>query len=85
MKPCCYKESRNEKEVFRAAYAGRLPLMLTGPTGCGKTRLVEHMAALLERPLFTVSCHDDLTSRRVHPPALPSGRGRTTGSSTRQR
>lgn len=57
-----YKESRNEKEVFRAAYAGRLPLLLTGPTGCGKTRLVEHMAELLARPLFTVSCHDDLTS-----------------------
>src|SRR3990172_8880768 len=36
--------------------------MLTGPTGCGKTRLVEHMAEVLERPLFTVSCHDDLTS-----------------------
>jgi MoxR-like ATPase len=36
--------------------------MLTGPTGCGKTRLVEHMAELLERPLFTVSCHDDLTN-----------------------
>jgi MoxR-like ATPase len=36
--------------------------MLTGPTGCGKTRLVEHMASLLARPLVTVSCHDDLTS-----------------------
>jgi MoxR-like ATPase len=36
--------------------------MLTGPTGCGKTRLVEHMAGALERPLFTISCHDDLTS-----------------------
>ena len=57
-----YKESRNEKELFRAAFAGRLPLLLTGPTGCGKTRLVEHMAELLARPLFTVSCHDDLTS-----------------------
>jgi MoxR-like ATPase len=57
-----YKESRNEKAVFRSAFAGRLPLLLTGPTGCGKTRLVEHMAELLERPLFTVSCHDDLTS-----------------------
>jgi len=57
-----YKESRNEKEVFRSAYAAGLPLMLTGPTGCGKTRLVEHMAEVLGRPLFTVSCHDDLTS-----------------------
>ncbi len=57
-----YKESRNEKAVFRAAFKARRPLMLTGPTGCGKTRLVEHMAEVLERPLFTVSCHDDLTS-----------------------
>jgi len=57
-----YKESRNEKAVFRAAFAARAPLLLTGPTGCGKTRLVEHMAEELERPLFTVSCHDDLTS-----------------------
>jgi MoxR-like ATPase len=57
-----YKESRNEKQVFRAAFAARLPLLLTGPTGCGKTRLVEHMAELLERPLFTVSCHDELSS-----------------------
>jgi MoxR-like ATPase len=57
-----YKESRNEKEVFRSAFAARVPLMLTGPTGCGKTRLVEHMAAVLERPLLTVTCHDDLTS-----------------------
>jgi MoxR-like ATPase len=60
--PSFYRESRNEKQVFRAAFAGRLPLLLTGPTGCGKTRLVEHMAGVLERPLFTVSCHDDLTS-----------------------
>jgi MoxR-like ATPase len=57
-----YKESRNEKAVFRAAFAARAPLLLTGPTGCGKTRLVEHMAEELGRPLFTVSCHDDLTS-----------------------
>jgi MoxR-like ATPase len=57
-----YTASRNEKEVFRAAFAGRLPLMLTGPTGCGKTRLVEHMAEALGRPLYTISCHDDLTS-----------------------
>ena len=36
--------------------------MLTGPTGCGKTRFVEHMGVLLERPVVTISCHDDLTS-----------------------
>lgn len=36
--------------------------MLTGPTGCGKTRLVEHMGSLLGLPVVTISCHDDLTS-----------------------
>ena len=36
--------------------------MLTGPTGCGKTRFVEHMGSLLDRPVVTISCHDDLTS-----------------------
>ena len=39
-----------------------MPVMLTGPTGCGKTRFVEHMGLLLERPVVTISCHDDLTS-----------------------
>jgi MoxR-like ATPase len=57
-----YKQSRNETRVFRSAFAAGLPLLLTGPTGCGKTRLVEHMADVLARPLYTVSCHDDLTS-----------------------
>src|SRR4249919_3034839 len=36
--------------------------MLTGPTGCGKTRLIEHMGEVLRRPVATISCHDDLTS-----------------------
>ena len=40
----------------------RLPLLLKGPTGCGKTRFVEHMAARLGLPLFTVACHDDLSA-----------------------
>ena len=43
-------------------YCNRLPLLLKGPTGCGKTRFVAHMAARLGRPLHTVSCHDDLTA-----------------------
>jgi nitric oxide reductase NorQ protein len=51
-----------ECEVFEHAHAHHLPLLLKGPTGCGKTRFVEHMAAKLGRPLFTVSCHDDLTA-----------------------
>ena len=52
----------NEEDVFRAAHAQGLALVLKGPTGCGKTRLVEAMAHDLGRPLITVSCHDDLTT-----------------------
>lgn len=52
----------NEIEVFQAAWHRGLPLMLKGPTGCGKTRLVEHMAHRLGRQLYTVSCHEDLTA-----------------------
>jgi nitric oxide reductase NorQ protein len=48
--------------VFEHAYRNRLPLMIKGPTGCGKTRFVQHMAARLGRPLYTVACHDDLTA-----------------------
>lgn len=51
-----------EVEMFEAAYAARLPVMLKGPTGCGKTRFVEHMAYRLNRPLVTVACHEDLSS-----------------------
>ena len=53
---------RRECELFEAAFRQRLPLLLKGPTGCGKTRFVAHMAARLGRPLYTVSCHDDLTA-----------------------
>ena len=52
----------NECDVFERAFRHRLPLLLKGPTGCGKTRFVAHMAAKLGRPLHTVSCHDDLTA-----------------------
>jgi nitric oxide reductase NorQ protein len=48
--------------LFEQAHASRLPLLIKGPTGCGKTRFVEHMAARLGRPLVTVSCHDDLSA-----------------------
>ncbi len=51
-----------EVEVFRSCHAQRLPVMLKGPTGCGKTRFVEHMAHQLGRPLVTVACHDDLSA-----------------------
>lgn len=51
-----------EVELFDAAYQTKLPVMLKGPTGCGKTRFVEHMAWRLGRPLITVACHEDLSS-----------------------
>lgn len=55
-----YVPQQQECELFAQAHEARLPLLLKGPTGCGKTRLVEHMAARLQRPLITVSGHDDL-------------------------
>ena len=51
-----------EVELFEAAHASKLPVILKGPTGCGKTRFVEYMAWRLERPLITVACHEDLSS-----------------------
>jgi nitric oxide reductase NorQ protein len=57
-----YLEVAREIELFEAAYAARLPVMLKGPTGCGKTRFVEHMAWRLNRPLITVACHEDLSA-----------------------
>ncbi|MEO3692763.1 CbbQ/NirQ/NorQ/GpvN family protein [Roseateles paludis] len=55
-----YLPQGDECEVFAHAHAAGLPVLLKGPTGCGKTRLIEHMAARLGRPLITVSGHDDL-------------------------
>ena len=57
-----YHATGDELAVFEAAAASSLPVMLKGPTGCGKTRFVEHMAWRLKRPLVTVACHDDLTT-----------------------
>jgi nitric oxide reductase NorQ protein len=57
-----YLPIKNEVELFEAAYAAKLPAMLKGPTGCGKTRFVEYMAYRLGRPLITVACHEDLSS-----------------------
>ncbi|WP_425334618.1 CbbQ/NirQ/NorQ/GpvN family protein [Paucibacter sediminis] len=57
-----YASQGQECRLFEQAHASRLPLLIKGPTGCGKTRLVEHMAARLGRPLVTVSCHDDLSA-----------------------
>jgi nitric oxide reductase NorQ protein len=57
-----YFANGNEVQLFEQAYRQHVPVMLTGPTGCGKTRFVEHMGVLLQRPVVTISCHDDLTS-----------------------
>lgn len=57
-----YQPVGNECELFEYAFHNRLPLLIKGPTGCGKTRFVAHMAARLARPLVTVACHDDLTA-----------------------
>ena len=57
-----YRPVGKEVELFEAAYRSRMPIMLKGPTGCGKTRFVEHMAWRLDKPLITVSCHEDMTA-----------------------
>jgi nitric oxide reductase NorQ protein len=57
-----YQPQSNEVELYQAAYAARLPVMLKGPTGCGKSRFVEYMAWKLNRPLITVACNEDMTA-----------------------
>ena len=57
-----YDATSNEIEIFEYAWKNRLPLLIKGPTGCGKTRFVSYMAAKLGLPLYTVACHDDLTA-----------------------
>lgn len=57
-----YLPQGNEIALFEAAYRNQLPVLLNGPTGSGKTRLVEYMAWRLQRPLFTVACHEDLSA-----------------------
>lgn len=52
----------DEIDVFERAYKLKLPVMLKGPTGCGKTRFLEHMAWKLSLPLVTIACHEDLTA-----------------------
>lgn len=63
MNTCTHYQVQNDEcEIFQYAVQHRLPVLIKGPTGCGKTRFVEHMAQQLGRPLYTVSCHDDLTA-----------------------
>jgi nitric oxide reductase NorQ protein len=57
-----YQPQANEVELYQAAYRSRLPVMLKGPTGCGKSRFVEHMAWKLGKPLITVACNEDMTA-----------------------
>lgn len=57
-----YQSQGHEIELFERAWRNRLPMLIKGPTGCGKTRFVAHMAAKLNLPLHTVACHDDLTA-----------------------
>jgi nitric oxide reductase NorQ protein len=57
-----YRAIGDEVALFEAAYASRMPMMLKGPTGCGKTRFIEHMAWKLGVPLITTACHEDMTA-----------------------
>ncbi|MCW8874975.1 MAG: CbbQ/NirQ/NorQ/GpvN family protein [Gammaproteobacteria bacterium] len=57
-----YRNVADEVELYEAAYEVRMPMMLKGPTGCGKTRFVEYMAWKLGRPLITVACNEDMTA-----------------------
>jgi nitric oxide reductase NorQ protein len=57
-----YEPSGEEVAIFAAAYHNQLPVLLKGPTGCGKTRFIHYMSWYLKRPLVTVACHDDLTA-----------------------
>lgn len=57
-----YLEQEGEVELFKRCFELKSPLLLKGPTGCGKTRFVEAMAQKLERPLFTVSCQEETSA-----------------------
>ena len=57
-----YQAVNNEHELFEHAWRHRMPVLIKGPTGCGKTRFVQHMAHRLQLPLYTVACHDDLSA-----------------------
>jgi nitric oxide reductase NorQ protein len=57
-----YRTVSDEVAVYEAAYSTRMPMMLKGPTGCGKTRFIEYMAWKLGKPLITVACNEDMTA-----------------------
>lgn len=70
-----YRPQADEVALFEAAYARRLPVMLKGPTGSGKSRFVEYMAWKLGRPLITVACNEDLTAADLVGRFLLDGQG----------
>lgn len=57
-----YQSQGDEIAIYEAAYASRLPMMIKGPTGCGKSRFIEYMAWKLGKPLITVACNEDMTA-----------------------
>ncbi len=57
-----YESVNNEVELYESAYDVRMPMMIKGPTGCGKSRFVEYMAWKLGRPLISVACNEDMTA-----------------------
>ncbi len=57
-----YQAQADEVALYEAAYETRLPMMIKGPTGCGKSRFVEYMAYKLNKPLITVACNEDMTA-----------------------
>jgi nitric oxide reductase NorQ protein len=57
-----YRAVGDEIEMYQAAYDVRMPVMLKGPTGCGKSRFVEYMAWKLQKPLITIACNEDMTA-----------------------
>ena len=57
-----YQQQKNEVALYEAAYRNRLPVMVKGPTGCGKSRFIEYMAWKLNKPLITVACNEDMTA-----------------------
>ncbi len=57
-----YQAQGNEPALFEQAWRHGLPVLIKGPTGCGKTRFVQHMAQRLQLPPHTIACHDDLSA-----------------------
>ena len=71
-----YRQVADEVALFEAAYSVHMPMMLKGPTGCGKTRFVEHMAWRLGKPLITVACNEDMTASDLVGQCVPSASSR---------